>query len=486
MIAGLPKNGTAILNADDARVLAMQEKCAGRVVTYGLNEQAMVRAVNIRGKWPKRLSFTVLYGDQSQFIQTQLCGTHLVPCVLAALAVGVTMGIPLEAAVQAVQKVAPFPGRMSPESLPCGATVIRDDWKAPLWTVPSALKFMAEAQAKRKIIVIGTISDYRGDASSKYISVARQAFDVADYVFFVGPWASRCLRAKQNPADDRLQAFSNVQAVTQFLTDFLQPEDLVLIKGSHEADHLMEIVLRLKKQGVEKNLTDKPQFSESQNEQQISLGACSTGHKVNPCISDDSFGIPQYMLPAEGLNRAYVVVGLGNPEKKYLDTPHNVGQKAMDKLFDLMGGAWTQEHDWMMAWVEWRGNTIYQVKPMTEMNSTGPLLFRLVQRLGVPISQAIIVQDDLSLPLGVVRLRMKGSAGGHKGIASIIDAFQTEMFPRVKIGVGRPPQNMTAYEYVLKPFAPSAQSVIERACVDATYRICDLIGCFQAEHNQKF
>ena len=160
LISALPKHGTAILNADDENVLAMQEKCAGRVVTYGLNEKAMVRAVKVSSRWPERLSFTVLYGDQSQFVQTQLCGTHLVPCVLAALAVGGNDGeFHWRWAAQTVQGRAAISGRMSPVSLPGGATVIRDDFKAPLWTIPSALKFMEEAEAKRKIVVVGTISD---------------------------------------------------------------------------------------------------------------------------------------------------------------------------------------------------------------------------------------------------------------------------------------------------------------------------------------
>ncbi len=480
LIAALPQNGTAILNADDANVLAMQARCTCRVITYGLTPEAMVRAENVRCSWPERLSFTVRYGDQSQFVQTQLCATHLVSCVLGALAVGVAMGIPLAIGARAVQRVQPYLGRMCPETVPGGVTFIRDDIKAPLWTIPSALKFMEEAEAKRKIVVMGTISDIpernHGKAYKKYAEVARQALDVVDYIFFVGPWASKALQAKQNPANDRLQAFSNVQAITNFLNDFLQPEDLVLIKGSDKTDHLVEIVLKLKKLGIEKNLADKPQFSESQNLQQISLGSGSTGHKVDPCNSDDSLGSSQRMLPAEGLNRVHVIVGLGNPEKKYQNTPHNVGQKVLDKLLHLMGGEWTQEHDWMLARVEWRGNTIYLVKPMLAINNTGPLLSELGQRLRLPISQFIIVQDDLSLPLGAVRLRMKGSAGGHKGMASIIDAFQTEMIRRTKIGVGQPPQNMTANEYVLKPFFPPAQSVIESACAEASNRICDLVG----------
>jgi PTH1 family peptidyl-tRNA hydrolase len=484
LIAALPKHGTAILNADDAKVLAMQAQCVGHVLTYGLGPEAMVRAVNVRCRWPERLSFTVLYGDQSQFVQTQLCATHLVSCVLAALAVGVAMGIPLAIGAQAVERVQPYPGRMYPVSLPGGATVIRDDIKAPLWTIPSVLKFMEEAEAKRKIVVLGTISDLpltqSGKTRREYAEVARQALDVADYVFFVGPWASKALQAKQNPADDRLRAFSNVQAVTQFLNDFLQPEDLVLIKGSSHTDHLDKIVLKLKKQDVGKTVVAKPQFSDARNLQHIPSVTSSTGHTIAQSNNDNPLGASPQLLSAEGLNRVQVLVGLGNPEKKYQDTPHNVGQKAIDKVLLLMAGEWTQEHDWMMARVEWRGNTIYLVKPKTAMNRIGPLLFPLVQRLGLTPSQVILVQDDLNLPLGTVRLRMKGSSGGHKGVGSIIDAFQTEMFRRLKIGVGQLPQNMTAPEYVLQPFALPAQSVIERACVEAADRLLELVASFRA------
>ena len=299
----------------------------------------MVRAVKVSSRWPERLSFTVLYGDQSQFVKLSCVARTWSLAFWQHWLLGVTMGIPLEVAAQTVQGRAPFPGRMSPVSLPGGATVIRDDWKAPLWTIPSALKFMEEAEAKRKIVVVGTISDYRGDASSKYVKVARQALDVADYVFFVGPWASRCLRAKQNPADDRLQAFSNVQAVTQFLNDFLQPEDLVLIKGSDRTDHLVEIVLNLKKQDVGKKVAAKPQFSDARNLQQIPSATSSTGHTVAQSNNHNPLEASPQLLPVEDLNRVQVLVGLGNPEKKYQDTPHNVGQKAMDKLLLLMGGS---------------------------------------------------------------------------------------------------------------------------------------------------
>ena len=108
LIAALPPHGTAVLNADDPHVLAMRARCAGRVLTYGLAPEAMVRAEHISSSWPERLSFTVRYAGQTHEVHTQLCGAHWVPCVLAALAVGIALGVPLATAVQAVQTVPPF------------------------------------------------------------------------------------------------------------------------------------------------------------------------------------------------------------------------------------------------------------------------------------------------------------------------------------------------------------------------------------------
>ena len=109
LIAALPSDGIAILNADDPNVLAMRSRCAGRVITYGLAPEAMVRAENVNAAWPERLSFTVCFDGQSQPVHTQLPGAHLVHCALAAVAVGLAMGVPLTVAAQAIQRVPPVP-----------------------------------------------------------------------------------------------------------------------------------------------------------------------------------------------------------------------------------------------------------------------------------------------------------------------------------------------------------------------------------------
>lgn len=477
LIAALPKHGTAILNADDEKVLAMQAKCAGRVLTYGLGQEAMVRGVNIRSRWPERLSLTVLYSGQSQFVQTQLCGTHWAPCVLAAFAVGLVMGVPLATSAQAVQTVRPYQLRMDPVSLLDDITFIRDDWKAPLWTIPTALKFLQDAEAKRKIIVMGTISDYNGESATQYVKVARQALDVAGYVFFVGPWASRCLRARRHPEDDnRVRAFSDVQTFARYLRNFLQPGDLVLLKGSHGSDHFEQIILALMEGGEGQHLEHSRETSAPWKDQEIPSMAGLTRHDATECHVEEPVGSLPNLLTAGVKCATQVVVGLGNPAKKNEFTPHNVGHRVVDGLLRSLGCEWTQEDEIMVASVDWRERSIFFVKPMTGVNHTGSVLSRLSRRIGCGPGEFILVFDDTSLPLGTVRIRMKGSSGGHKGVGSIIDTFQTEKLRRVKIGVGLPQGNMSVLEYVLTPFSPSEKPVIDRACTEAADRILELVA----------
>ena len=100
------------------------------------------------------------------------------------------MGIPLAEAVAAVEDVAPVDGRLSPVDHPDGFTIVRDGFKASLWSIPAA-RFVGEARASRKIVVFGTVSDYAGNSNKAYAGVARQALEVADRVIFVGNNSSR-------------------------------------------------------------------------------------------------------------------------------------------------------------------------------------------------------------------------------------------------------------------------------------------------------
>ena len=455
LIAALPQNGTAVLNADDPHVLAMSKKCKGKVVTYGLGSDAMLRAVNIQSMWPERLSFTVDYNGESYPVHTQLVGTHWAPCVLAALAVGIVMGVPLATAVEAVQGVEPVTGRLCPEIHSNGVTFIRDEVKAPLWSIPPALKIMKEARAKRKIVIIGTISDYAGNSDRKYQSVARQALEVADRVLFVGLRASKCLKAKRSPQDDTLQAFSSVETAREYLNNLFKPGDLVLLKAS-DADGFRKI-----------KLTQPNEQGPLDVSRTLDLPSDRSTHHLTATVTASQL--------TEDNRLAYAIVGLGNPGQEYRNTPHNVGKSVLDLLTHSFKGEWAQEDQAMVARVTYKGSPIFLIDPLTSMNVTGPVLRHISQRFGMNTNQFLLVHDDIDLPLGRVRVRRKGGDGGHRGLRSIFQAFHTEEFHRVKIGVGRPEGKGPLGNYVLAEFSTTDLPAIERACREAMRCVLEIL-----------
>jgi len=124
-----------------------------------------------------------------------------------------------------------------------GVVFIRDDWKAPRWSLNAPLEFLKEARADRKVTVVGTISDSSGDANRRYKKICRQIREFADLVVFVGPQAHRALRARQNENDIAIQGFSSIRDAATYLQTELRRGDLVLLKGSHKADHLVRLIL---------------------------------------------------------------------------------------------------------------------------------------------------------------------------------------------------------------------------------------------------
>jgi UDP-N-acetylmuramoyl-tripeptide--D-alanyl-D-alanine ligase len=242
VVHAVPRAGFAVLNADDPRVLAMAGSCRGRVLTYGLRPDASVRAESVRSSWPDRLTFTAIHGEQRVAVHTRFCGVHWIHACLAAIATGVGLGVPLPVAAAALAAVDPLPGRYQPVDA-AGVTFIRDEFKASLWSIAPALEFLRDARVPRKVLVLGTISDYGGRASQVYADVARQALEVADEVIFVGPQALRSGGARSHPKGSALRAFVSLRAAHRHLAATLVPGDLVLLKGSQRADHLLRLVL---------------------------------------------------------------------------------------------------------------------------------------------------------------------------------------------------------------------------------------------------
>ncbi len=458
LIAALPINGTAILNADDPLVLALQSRCKGRMLTYGLSPDAMLRGEDIRDDWPNRLSLTVLHEGESVRVQTQLCGAHLVPNVLAAMAVGRAMGLSLQSAATALASVAPVPGRMYPIESPDGVTFIRDDEKAPVWSIPPTLDYVRRAMAKRKIIILGTLSDYLEKAKHAYTRIARQALEEADYVFFVGQWASLSLRAKRHADDQALRAFVTVDHLNGFLRGFLQPGDFVFIKGSSRADRLSGIVSAWSQKSSGLPAADSRELD----------------HSISPKIAS---GTPSSQTDSVvvGKGVSQLVVGLGNPGKRFENTPHNVGYRVLELLAESLQATWSEEKLGFVARAQVQGHPVLLVKPATEMNRIGPLMRQLADQAQLRAQDCVIIQDDLSLQAGVVRNRMSGSSGGHKGVQSIIAAFQSEEICRIKIGVGLPTDGTPVARYVLTPFEPAQRDIAESACCQAVTRVLEMI-----------
>ena len=242
LVSAVPAHGLAVLNADDPRVLAMASGCRGRIITYGLTPDATIHAESVSSSWPDRLTFIAIHGEQRVAVHTRFCGVHWIHACLAAIATGVGLGIPLADAASAIADVEPWSGRLEPVRAR-GVTFLRDECKASLWSIGPSLEVLRSARAPRKIAVIGTISDYPGRPAAAYASVARQALDLADEVIFVGPQALRCSGARTHPRGGSLHAFLTAEQAHRHLAATLLPGDLVLLKGSQRADHLLRLVL---------------------------------------------------------------------------------------------------------------------------------------------------------------------------------------------------------------------------------------------------
>jgi peptidyl-tRNA hydrolase, PTH1 family len=159
-----------------------------------------------------------------------------------------------------------------------------------------------------------------------------------------------------------------------------------------------------------------------------------------------------------------LVAGLGNPGAEYAHTRHNVGFMVADLLAHEGGLAWERSGKWDAATAKF-GDTLL-VKPASYMNRSGHPLFAIAQFFKIAPQEILVLLDDFSLPLGRLRIRQSGGAGGHNGLESIIAQFATEEMPRLRIGIGNAPAE-AASDYVLSNFfeeeKPLVRSTITRA-----------------------
>jgi peptidyl-tRNA hydrolase, PTH1 family len=159
-----------------------------------------------------------------------------------------------------------------------------------------------------------------------------------------------------------------------------------------------------------------------------------------------------------------VIVGLGNPGRKYERTRHNLGFLVLDRLAEKNGVAVTlKKYEALIG--EWNrdGEKVLLVKPQTYMNQSGETLQSLFRYLPVENEDLVVIHDDLDLPFGRIRIRQQGSPGGHRGMISATGVLGEQGFSRLRIGIGRPPPGVEPRNFVLQKFSPEEAARLDEA-----------------------
>lgn len=171
-----------------------------------------------------------------------------------------------------------------------------------------------------------------------------------------------------------------------------------------------------------------------------------------------------------------MIIGLGNPGQKYLHTKHNIGFIALDEWAFQNKTAFNKtKFDALYTEHRVDGEKVLFVKPMTYMNESGRAVRPLMDYFGVNMEEIVVLYDDMDLPPGNIRLRQKGSAGGHNGMKSLIQHLGTQDFNRIRIGVGRPKYNMSVVQHVLSPFPEEEHGAMLEAVRESVDAIDDYL-----------
>ncbi len=168
----------------------------------------------------------------------------------------------------------------------------------------------------------------------------------------------------------------------------------------------------------------------------------------------------------------HLIVGLGNPGRKYADNRHNVGFRCIDHLASAHDLSFNRrQRQASIALGPILRRAVVLIKPRTFMNKSGYPVASLARFYRVPLDRLLVVYDDLDLPLGTTRMRPQGGSGGHRGVQSIINQLGSQEFPRLRIGIGRPPGRMDPADYVLQDFSDDDEVLLGTTLEQATAAI---------------
>lgn len=187
----------------------------------------------------------------------------------------------------------------------------------------------------------------------------------------------------------------------------------------------------------------------------------------------------------------YIIVGLGNPTNEYKNTRHNIGFEVIDAIADKYNiYVDIKKHKALVGKGIVEGHKVVIAKPQTYMNLSGESVRELIDFYKVsPEDELIVVYDDIALDVGRLRVRPKGSAGGHNGIKNIIANIGTDVFPRVRVGVGDKPKNYELADYVLGHFSKDELEIMKSGIDEAIEAIIDImqedVSYSMNRHNSK-
>ncbi|WP_050183689.1 aminoacyl-tRNA hydrolase [Domibacillus robiginosus] len=164
-----------------------------------------------------------------------------------------------------------------------------------------------------------------------------------------------------------------------------------------------------------------------------------------------------------------LIVGLGNPGSKYASTRHNIGFDVIDEIAKQLGAELTEAKHKGIYGITRKGlEKVILLKPLTYMNLSGESISEVMRYYNIETDDVIVVYDDLDLPQGKIRLRQRGSAGGHNGIKSTIAHLGTDQFKRVRVGIGRPDGPIKTVDYVLGKFSDEERILMNEAVQKST------------------
>ncbi|TNE56110.1 MAG: aminoacyl-tRNA hydrolase [Bacteroidetes bacterium] len=173
---------------------------------------------------------------------------------------------------------------------------------------------------------------------------------------------------------------------------------------------------------------------------------------------------------------SFLIVGLGNPGPKYAETRHNIGFKVLDAFAEKREASFELQRHAELATTRFKGKKVTLIKPTTYMNLSGKAVNYWMQAEKIPLNQVLVITDDIALPFGTLRLKGKGSSGGHNGLKDIEAVLGTQQYARLRFGVGADFARGKQVDYVLGEWSSEEQETLEERIQTATEFIKSFVG----------